>query len=575
MKLSALFLALSTLALTTASGCAVEEDEDNDSTESDLQENTVEARAVLRLLNDKTVTAQELVTQAKIASSTAGRIVARRNGADGVVATQDDNPFDTLAELKSERVGAATLAKLVAYARTKGLLGGTNLEVIFSPQAPDSTHTAKIAQLIAGARTSIDIAMYSYSDAGISAALQAATARGVKVRFIFETAGEDKSLTGDALLASKSGQLEQRGVDVRYVNKIMHHKFAIIDGPRDSIGAAESARLVTGSGNWSASAGTKYNENTVFVNGGEAKLALLLQREFNHLWEHSRDLVAKPFTQELSSLAIVDAMIPANEDLGASFTSANFDVNDTTFRTNGKNTVADTLVAAIAGARSSIHIASGHLRSRPVAEALKAKRAQDARIEIKVYLDGQEYISQSGHTAQTNDRTACVAAAGGNESKIRTCNDKGFLFGFDVGSANIDVRYKYYAYRWDNSYAAQMHNKYMIVDGSTLFTGSYNLSDNAEHDTFENMLRFSGSRYAALVASYERSFASIWSTGDGKLPGVLAAVTPGRDFPIVFDPMSLSWNEITNLKSQIRTACPAVDSDEFRQNAPGHKVCIP
>lgn len=41
-------------------------------------------------------------------------------------------------------------------------------------------------------------------------------------------------------------------------------------------------------------------------------------------------------------------------------------------------------------ADESIWVGSGHLRSRPVAEALIAKRAADPMIDIRVYLDGQE-----------------------------------------------------------------------------------------------------------------------------------------------------------------------------------------
>lgn len=564
-------LAVTSLAMSSAA-CAGVDDED-DGVESDLRENTAEAKAVLKLVNDTTVTKEELVSEATVAASIAGRIVTHRNGADKAPGTADDNLFESIAELKAERVGDATMKKLVAYAKAKGLLGAANIDVIFSPQAADATHLVRIAKMIGTAKKTIDIAMYSYSDPGISAALQAATARGVKVRFVFETAGEDKSLEGDALTNSKSGQLETRGVDVRYVNKIMHHKFMLIDGPRDNAASAETTQMTTGSANWSSSAGTKYNENTLIISGGEPKLALMLQREFNHLWEHSRDFVSKPFEQGHATLEITDAMLPNNADQTGYFTSNNFDVTDTTFRTNGKNTVADALVAGIKSARKSIHISSGHMRSRPVAEALIAKKAASPNLDIKVYLDEQEYISKSGDAAQIADRETCITNAGGSASKIRLCNDKGFLFGYELGSSDIDVRYKFYAYRWDNSYAAQMHNKYMVIDGSTLFTGSYNLSDNAEHDTFENMLVFSGSRYASLVKQYESSFASIWNTGEGKLPTLLNAVARDAQIPLVFDPIAVTWEQATDLKAKIRANCSTVDSDEFRNNPSAHRFC--
>ena len=59
-------------------------------------------------------------------------------------------------------------------------------------------------------------------------ALGAAAQRGVSIRVIFEGAGGDRSDPD----GSVSAQLEEVGIEVRYVNKIMHHKFAIIDGAR-------------------------------------------------------------------------------------------------------------------------------------------------------------------------------------------------------------------------------------------------------------------------------------------------------------------------------------------------------
>jgi phosphatidylserine/phosphatidylglycerophosphate/cardiolipin synthase-like enzyme len=556
--------------------CAVESDDDLDDTTEDsaLTEGSAETRAILRLVNDAAVAKEELVSKAKVASATAGRIVAHRNGVDGAAGTNDDNPFDTLAELKGERVGAATLKKLLDYAKARGLL--SSAEVVFSPQAYDQSHLAKVAALIAGAKESIDIAMYSFSDAGISTALEAATARGVKVRFMFETGGDDSRKPALTIQNTKSWQLEKRGVDVRFVNKIMHHKFMIVDGPRDAMDRANGARIVTGSANWSSGGATRYDENTLFLNG-EPELALKLQREFNTLWEHSRDFVStRPFEYQPSTLAIVDPVTPDNPGIEAFFTSSNFVPTGTTFRANGKDTVADALVRAIKGAEKSIHIASGHLRSRPVAEALEAKRAQAPTVDIRVYLDSQEYISKSGHDAQVAERAACITAAAGNASALANCNDNGFLFGYEAGLAGVSVKYKYYAYRWDASYAPQMHNKFMIVDAKALYTGSYNLSDNAEHETFENMLSFSGPAYAALVASYEKTFEKLWRTGEaeGKLAELEGRLTGTGPVPIVFDAVALDWTQITTLKAKIRAACPAVDSDEYRQNAPGHLTCI-
>lgn len=533
-----------------------------------------EALSIVAMVNDPATTAAVL-RGGGVTSRATKNLLTHRDGADGQARTADDDPFDMLAEVDAvSQVGTATIRKLAELAEARGYLEAQRrreVSVIFSPQPIATSHNARVAELIYGAERSIDVAMYSYSDPGIQAALADATARGVKVRFLFDTASNDRKLTGAQLQSSRSGRLESIGVDVRWVNKIMHHKFMIVDGPRDSLDAAKTAHVVSGSGNWSNGAATKYDENTLFLSA-MPEVALRMQREFDTLWEGSRDLVANPeLVFEASSIDISDADLPVSPGFDALFTSANFTANGDTFSLTGADTVADGLVAAIDAAEDRIYVASGHLRSRPVSEALMRKRAEDPGIEIRVYLDGQEYISASTHTKQETDLEACLLLAT-TEAKKRSCRDKGFLFGFAVGEAGIDVRYKYYAYRWDVSYAAQMHNKFLIVDDA-LYTGSYNLSDNAEHNTFENMLVFRGPEFRELVGEYEEKFESMWSTGEGKLEGLMDTIRTDTTIPIVFEAMSLSWEEVRALKSLIAAECPAVNSADYRQNAASHLSC--
>jgi len=543
-----------------------------------------EAHAVLALVNDLAVDVDELDHEVRLNAKAAIGIIAHRDGPDGETGTADDDLFGDLAELdRVPFVGQVALDLLMAYAIEHGYLAGdveTGTDVIFSPQLLANSHNARVAELIGGAQTSIDIAMYSFSDAGINTALAAAVGRGVKVRFLFETANADRKLTGAALTSSKSGRLEAMGVDVRWVNKIMHHKLMIVDGPRDEAGTADTATLVTGSGNWSNGAATRYDENTLFLEG-HRELNLRIQREFNHLWDHSRDLVSNPaIVTEHSTLVITDELIGDTAGEHAYFTSANFKItgaNANTFTIDGGDEVSGHLVAAIEGATESIHVASGHLRSRPVAEALMAKAAAEPDLDIKVYLDGQEFISAATHDIQIEELEECLASAGDSTTKIRDCNDSGFLFGLAVGNAGVHVRYKYYSYRWSASNALQMHHKYMIVDGDELWTGSYNLSDNAEHNTFENMLHFSGPDAAALVERYESNFAAMWDAGRaedllGALRHTVSTVATGS-VPLVFTPMALEWQEVTDLKNLLRTECPLVNSPDFRARPEAHPFC--
>ncbi len=431
---------------------------------------------------------------------------------------------------------------------------GPFMDVIFSPQAIERSHTARVAAILQdlvtridaeeggdGSAHTIDIAMYSFGDTAIREVLGQLVQRGVPVRMIFEPARKDKSNPA----GTRSGGLEEAGVDVRYINKIMHHKFMILDGPQTDPARAQTAILVTGSGNWSTGAATRYDENTIFMRG-RAELVLRMQREFNLLWHGSKDLVWDDDDHYFETTAITDEQIAAVEDptLDVAFTSANFQLRGSasspSFRIiPGENTVADKLVDLIENAQSSIHIASGHLRSRPVAEALVAWHEAHPDGDLRVYLDGQEYLSSWFHQDQLDEVDACLEDAGDNQTAVQRCWDKGFLFSYQVHQAGVPLRYKYYAYRWDNAYADQMHNKFFLFDHEIVASGSYNLSDNAEHDTMENMVVY---RDPALASVFETRFETLWTTGEaeGLLESLTSDITEGEgDIPIVFPPMAL------------------------------------
>lgn len=529
--------------------------------------------AMVAFLNAST-TDVDALRALKITKTAAKNIIAHRDGPDGEASTSDDDLFDDLIELdKVKYVGTAVMKRVSEAAEVVQACQTADVEVVFSPQSYSASHLARIAALIDGAKSTIDVAMYNLSDGGAISALGRAIARGVKVRFINEEGAVDaKSPAG-----TTSAKLEALGANVRYVSKIMHHKFMIVDGPRDDASKAAGTKLVTGSANWSNGGATRYDENTVFL-GNVPRLALLYQAEFNRLWQYSKDFVWDATLPYELGVSLDPATFPADANADAVFTSHNFTTKSgstTFYKIVGKNTVADALVAAIKAAKSSIHIASGHLRSRPVSEALIAAKAAKPSLDIKVYLDGQEYISASTHASQLADLKTCLQQAGSSTSAIQACQDKGFYFSYQVSQAGIELKFKYYCYRWDYSYAKQMHNKYMIVDGKKLITGSYNLSDNAEHNTFENMLVLEGAPYADLIQKYEQSFASLWATdaSKAKLGALKDKIENASTIPLVFDAMALSWQEVTDLKSLIVANCPKVNSAEYRNDPPGHTVC--
>lgn len=537
-----------------------------------------------RTLLEKLATTENLVDFLKeegVHTRAAKNIQKKRNGADETFATADDFTFETMVDVDKVpwvgKVAMNQLASLVSGATCT--VAVSEADVIFSPQPMASSHLAKIAELIDGAKDSIDIAMYSYRDGGIASALESAVNRGVSVRFVFESGNNDRKKGG---IGTKSAKLESIGVDVRYINKIMHHKYILIDGPRDAASAtfsSDKGTLATGSGNWSNSAGTRYDENTVFVYGN-GELNLKFQREFNHLWGHSRDFTSAQSFTFFESDSIEESMIVDDPNVDAIFTSANFKTSVSSRFGNtfsviaGKNTVSDRIVGLIESAQTSIRIASGHLRSRPVAQALLAKVKASPNLDVKIYLDAQEYVSEFTHNKELDKRETCLDKAGTSTSKQQKCLDKGFHYAFDLVEAQIPVKFKYYSYRWHYSYAVQMHHKYLIIDGDTVIAGSYNLSDNAEHNTMENMVIYNRAGFPGVVDGFIANFDSIWTTGDGLLDGLIDEIKTSPRVPIVFDSMALNWSEVRRLKSTISSECPEVNSSDFRRKPERHFVCI-
>ena len=57
-----------------------------------------------------------------------------------------------------------------------------------------------------------------------------------------------------------------------------------------------------------------------------------------------------------------------------------------------------------------------------------------------------------------------------------------------------------------------MHNKYCIIDGRTVYTGSYNYTYYAEHSNFENIVRIDGEESA--VSEYVKNYGQILSVSD-------------------------------------------------------------
>jgi len=529
----------------------------------------------------------------RLSSRARNKFVEFRDGPDKSCADEkDNNEFVELADIdKVKWIGSKTIKRMgKAFTKTCSSTpaGNKTAKAFFSPQTWSKSHLPEIVRLIGSAKERIDIAMYSYRDAKVGDALKLAIDRGVKVRFIYHKAQAKQRLPLADRKGSTSAGLESMGINVRYATKtkVMHHKFVIIDGPLDAdLKSATTAAVATGSGNWTSGAATRFDENMIVLQGYPS-IAFAYQHEFNTLWNLSIDFVWDDTLPYAAVAALDPTSFPKNAAATALFTSANFRSTSPTFsRVFPRYTVADAIAAEIATAKKSIYVASGHLRSRRVAEALLAAVKAKPSLDVRVYLDGQEYIS-SGYDSSIKSKVASCLKAATTDARREHCNESGRYFSYIIATADqnndgvldIDLRFKYYAYRWDHSYAPQMHNKYVVIDDKTLITGSYNLSHNAEIKSFENtlILRSSDPRFASIIQAFKKNFEQIWETdGDESLlNSLLDKVENGKSIPLVFDPMALDREQVESLKELILKNCPALDSkspsyDKKYKDAPG------
>lgn len=142
------------------------------------------------------------------------------------------------------------------------------MQVYFSPQ---DQPTQAVIDAINGAQDSIDFTAFYFTETHIGDALLAAKARGVAVRGLWDYLNAVNE-------QSEYQRLCDAGLSIKVENTSgkMHNKLAVIDA-----GAAAPV-VVAGSLNWTASAGTINNENTVLLK--DSALAGTYEAEFQKMW---------------------------------------------------------------------------------------------------------------------------------------------------------------------------------------------------------------------------------------------------------------------------------------------------
>jgi hypothetical protein len=131
-----------------------------------------------------------------------------------------------------------------------------------------------MAQVIAeveAAQTSIDFAIFFFTEDALADALIAAHQRGVVIRGLWDALGAGNASSDDEALCAA-------GIPVKIEETAgkMHHKLMVLDA------AGSDPTVIAGSLNWTAAADARNSENTVIVHDGAT--AQTLAAGFQALW---------------------------------------------------------------------------------------------------------------------------------------------------------------------------------------------------------------------------------------------------------------------------------------------------
>jgi phosphatidylserine/phosphatidylglycerophosphate/cardiolipin synthase-like enzyme len=151
------------------------------------------------------------------------------------------------------------------------------------------------------------------------------------------------------------------------------------------------------------------------------------------------------------------------------------DPNTTNNPENLSGSIPEQLIALIDSAERSIHIAAFEFDLTPVAEALIA--AHRRGVEVQWMTD-----DENGIDADEEEGRGQFAM---------------------LEKAGIEVK--------DDGRSALMHNKFIIFDGQTVWTGSTNLTQNGNFRNNNNVIVIRSTKVAEM---YEREFSEMWVDGE-------------------------------------------------------------
>lgn len=310
---------------------------------------------------------------------------------------------------------------------------------------------AIIETAVRASTSTVEAAVYGFTLPRVARALIDARARGVAVRVIMNDSHVFTTRRSEEiqLLLDKGVEMRAlRGVG-RY--GIMHNKLGIYDG-----------RLVSaGSFNWAVTANNANSENAVFIR--EPAAVAGYRGYFEWMWG-----LARPVADGPADPAASYGQPPEDPSRPIMFNGLLLPAY--TFSPGGR-TEAD-ITEAVNFSRASADIAVFSFYSTDIANAVIS--AYKRGVKVRVLVDRVQ-ASQS-----------------------------------DVGKLLLQNGIPF---RWSQGFAGKgvMHNKYAVLDGKLLMTGSFNWSVNAQDNNFENEYY---TMAPAMAAAFSAQFEALFSAAE-------------------------------------------------------------
>jgi phosphatidylserine/phosphatidylglycerophosphate/cardiolipin synthase-like enzyme len=329
--------------------------------------------------------------------------------------------------------------------------------------APGGTAEEWIVKAIDASQKTLDLAMYTFRSTLIAEALLRAQERGVKIRILF-----DRGQSGREYMEPYAAWLAFHKIPVKLLaGPEPGEKYAGRSAHQFLV--ADRKLLQTGSMNWTKNAFKMSFENAQFLT--DEKDVSAYPDQFDALFRSRKSERREPpdaepalpadsaLSDELMKPRPQPPKLPAYPQMPA--------VPEVSFNGQALPAVAvrpqarlaPLLVQAIDASKKTLRIALYEFNLTEVLDALR--RAKARGVDVQLILDYSHVFPQGREGAVKPQR----------KPEIQALIDEGFALTVLKGYGKMGI----------------MHNKFMVADGALVEFGSFNWSDTAEFNHFENM----------------------------------------------------------------------------------------